>query len=63
MPKVRNSSGSAVEFEVSPWQSKKRKVREADQEQREATVPHGRHGLAQDEDEKVIKHLLGSLDS
>ena len=63
MPKVRNSSGSAVEFEVSPWQSKKRKVWEADQEQQEAAVPHGRNGLAQDQKEKVIYYLQGSLDS
>ena len=63
MPKVRNSSGSAVEFEVSPWQSKKRKVRVADQKQQEATVPHGRNGLAQDQREKVREHLQESLDS
>ena len=28
MPKVRNSSALAVEFGMSPWQSKKRKYKE-----------------------------------
>lgn len=31
MPKVRKSSALAVEFEVSPWQTKKRKYDDADQ--------------------------------
>ena len=54
MPKVRSSSESAVEFKVSPWQSKKRKGRKADQEQQESTFPHKSNGLAQAEDRKVM---------